>query len=161
MIETQSLNLSFEKIWNQIDPEIKNTFDEEQIKAIKKSLTASSKSPHYLDLRISVPIAKLSFYLVLLGGKERRSKKRLQYEKSLHPLWTPINSLFLIGALMILSASILAIFSDVLSSVSYTFSSLEENPTSIPWIDNEFDCQYTRRTWRDNKCWDSEHNPMF
>ncbi len=158
MSKTQPLNLAFEQVWSQINPEIKNTFNEEQIKAIKKSFHASDRP---LDLRISFPISNFSFYLVLLGGKERRSKQRLQYERSLHPLWTPINSLFLFVVLIILSTSTFAIFSDVLSSVNYTFSIVTENPTSIPWIDNESDCQYTRRTWRDNKCWDSEHSPMF
>jgi heme/copper-type cytochrome/quinol oxidase subunit 1 len=161
MIETQQLNLPFEEVWNQIDPKIKNTFDREQIKAIQKILNPSVNNHHTVDLRISLPISKLNFYLVFLAGKERRSKQRLQYERALHPLWTPINSLFLIVALIILLGSSFTIFFDVLSSVSYTFSSLEENPTSIPWIDNESDCGYTRRIWRDNKCWDSEHNPLF
>ncbi|MBC1240019.1 hypothetical protein [Nostoc sp. 2RC] len=161
MTETPMHNLSFENIWTQIDPTIKNTFDTEQIKAIEKSLETSTKSNHSLDLRISLPISKLNFYLVFLAGNERRSKQRLQYEKSLHPLWTPINSLFLIATAIVLSASSFTIFANVLSSVNYTFSSLGENPTSIPWIDNEFDCQYTRRTWRDDKCWDSEHNLLF
>lgn len=33
--------------------------------------------------------------------------------------------------------------------------------TSIPWISKEQDCIHTRREWRNNKCWDSEHSTMF
>lgn len=161
MLKTQPPNLAFEQVFNQINPEIKKTFDKEQIKAIKRTFDSQDWSNHSLDLRISFPISKLKFYLVLLGGTERRSKQRLQYERSLHPLWTPINSIFLLVALIILSASSFAIFSYALSSIDLTFLSSPDNPTSIPWIDNESECQYTSRTWRDGKCWDYEHSSMF
>jgi hypothetical protein len=39
--------------------------------------------------------------------------------------------------------------------------SFQAYPTGIPWIDNEADCQNSGRTWQDNICWDSEHNPIF
>ncbi|MFK0731990.1 MAG: hypothetical protein HEQ35_23515 [Gloeotrichia echinulata IR180] len=34
-------------------------------------------------------------------------------------------------------------------------------PTSIPWIDNQAECQHTHRSWYNNKCWDDEQSPMF
>jgi hypothetical protein len=33
--------------------------------------------------------------------------------------------------------------------------------TSIPWIEDASACEHTGRQWRDRKCWDNEHNPMF
>ncbi|WP_392532763.1 hypothetical protein [Nostoc sp. C117] len=33
--------------------------------------------------------------------------------------------------------------------------------TSIPWINDPSECEHTGRDWRDRKCWDNEHNPMF
>lgn len=33
--------------------------------------------------------------------------------------------------------------------------------TSIPWLTNQYICQETGRIWRDDKCWDEEHNPTF
>ncbi|BAB73191.1 hypothetical protein H6G49_04700 [Nostoc sp. PCC 7120 = FACHB-418] len=33
--------------------------------------------------------------------------------------------------------------------------------TSIPWLNSKSECEYTGRYWRDNQCWDSEHQPMF
>ncbi len=43
----------------------------------------------------------------------------------------------------------------------FTENDAASNPTSIPWIDNQSDCLHTRRTWKDNKCWDEEHSPDF
>jgi hypothetical protein len=46
---------------------------------------------------------------------------------------------------------------DYVGSTTATVS----HPTSIPWLTEKSQCQHTRRTWRDNKCWDYEHSPMF
>lgn len=34
-------------------------------------------------------------------------------------------------------------------------------PASIPDIYNEFECEKSGRTWRNDKCWDYKHNPLF
>ncbi|WP_144050864.1 hypothetical protein [Nostoc sp. PCC 7524] len=34
-------------------------------------------------------------------------------------------------------------------------------PTSIPWINNQFECEYSGRNWSNNQCWDKEHSPWF
>ncbi|MFN6483143.1 MAG: hypothetical protein RMX98_009395 [Nostoc sp. DedQUE02] len=73
----------------------------------------------------------------------------------------PINLTFFLVGSIILGVSSFVIASDILSSVSSIISSSEASPTSIPWINNKFDCQYSGRTWQNDKCWDSEHNPMF
>jgi heme/copper-type cytochrome/quinol oxidase subunit 1 len=91
----------------------------------------------------------------------RYSQKRSQYQKAGYPLWNPTNIVFCIGALIILSSSGFTIFSYLVTSVSSRMSYSDANPTSIPWINNQSDCKHTNRTWRDNKCWDYEHNPMF
>ncbi|MBD2775603.1 hypothetical protein ICL16_26985 [Iningainema sp. BLCCT55] len=69
--------------------------------------------------------------------------------------------MFLLGALIILGPSSFVTISYVLSSVSTIVSSSTDHPTSIPWINNKSDCKHTGRTWRDDKCWDYEHNSMF
>lgn len=33
--------------------------------------------------------------------------------------------------------------------------------TSIPWLHSKSECEHTRRYWRNNQCWDEEHQPMF
>jgi hypothetical protein len=46
--------------------------------------------------------------------------------------------------------------------ISYLTSNLTTtHPTSIPWIKEKSECEKTGKTWQDNKCWDSEHNPLF
>jgi len=143
----------------KISPEIADTFTEEQLEAIKQAFASRSWNRHPLDLRISVPIPGLRFYLVLLAGRERRSKKRLRSEKSTYVLWTPSNIIFLIGFLIVLSTSCFSTFSLIFSSLSSISNS--PHPTSIPWLHNQFDCEHTGRTWRNEECWDYEHNPMF
>ncbi|OUL27713.1 hypothetical protein BV372_25740 [Nostoc sp. T09] len=34
-------------------------------------------------------------------------------------------------------------------------------PTSIPGIDDQFQCENSNRTWRNHKCWDYKHDPSF
>ncbi|MEH2297954.1 hypothetical protein [Nostoc sp.] len=150
---------TFEQLFAEIAPEVANTFTVEQLEAIKRGFVSRGRIRHPLDIRVSVPIPGLRFYLVLLAGSERRSKLRLRSEKGLYPFWTPANILFLIGFLIILSACGYTIFSFALSSL--TPISASYYPASIPWIDDKSECEYTSRVWHDGKCWDSEHSPNF
>jgi hypothetical protein len=159
MRKPQHTELTFEKLLAEIAPEVANTFTVEQLEAIKRVFTSPAWTRHSLDIRVSVPIPGLRFYLVLLAGLERRSKMRLRSEKGLYPFWTPANTLFVIGFLIILSACSYTIFSFALSSL--TPLSTWYYPTSIPWIDDKSECEHTSRIWHDGKCWDSEHSPNF
>ncbi|MEH2276013.1 MAG: hypothetical protein V7K40_14795 [Nostoc sp.] len=150
---------TFEQLFAEIAPEVANTFTVEQLEAIKRGFVSRGRTRHALDIRVSVPIPGLRFYLVLLAGSERRSKARLRSEKGLYPFWTPANILFLIGFLIILSACSYTIFSFALSSL--TPISTSYYPTSIPWIEDKSECEHTSRVWHDGKCWDSEHSPNF
>ncbi len=159
MNNTQCDDPAFERLFAQIAPEIANTFTVQQIESLKRGFGYSSSPGHFLDIRVSIPIPGLRFYLVLLGGSERRSRKRLRSQKGLYPFWTPSNILFITGFLIILLICSFTIFSFVLSSLNLT-SSLSY-PTSIPWIFDSSECEHTNRVWRDGKCWDSEHSPNF
>jgi|GEM_PF-579978 len=154
----------FAELFARVSPEIADSFNEEQLKAIKKAFGYQSWNRHPLDLRVSVPIPGLHFYLVLLAGSERRSKQRLRSKKGVYPLWTPSNIVFLIGFFSVLSTSCFVLFPFLFSSLVSSLTSISTsapNPTSIPWLENQFDCEHTSRTWRNGKCWDYEHNPMF
>lgn len=155
----ENVNPNFEELFSQVSPEIAATFTEEQIAAIKNSFQNRQWHKHDLNVRISVPVRLIHFYLVLLAGEERRSKQRLEYEKSLNPIWTPGNILFLIiFAFIILTGGISTIFffkSLIPKEINSAF------PTSIPWVNNQNDCEKFNRTWNDNKCWDNEHSPNF
>ncbi|WP_017316392.1 hypothetical protein [Mastigocladopsis repens] len=159
MKSLQHVDPVFEQLFAKIPREITDTFTEEQLEAIKNAFGSRHWTRHPLDLRFSVPIPGLRFYVVLLAGSERRSKQRLRYERGIHPLWTPGNIVFLIGLFIILLTSSFTTFSFVFSLLTSVPTS--PHPTSIPWLHNQSECKHTGRTWRDGKCWDYEHNPMF
>jgi hypothetical protein len=77
--------------------------------------------------------------------------------------WTPVNTLFISSSLLVLLASSAGIFSGIFSSFASSTSEAQDNfyPTSLPWIQDKSDCEYRGRTWKDGKCWDQEHSPMF
>ncbi|MBD2451444.1 hypothetical protein H6G76_30850 [Nostoc sp. FACHB-152] len=95
-----------------------------------------------------------------LAGIGRRSQQQVQPKISINS-WNPTNCIFLLGAVVSLSTSSFIITSAVLSELSSIDLSPTGHPTSIPWLNNKFDCQHTGRTWENGKCWDAEHNPMF
>ncbi|MGH8002046.1 MAG: hypothetical protein ACREPR_22110, partial [Brasilonema sp.] len=134
-------------------------FTKEELKAIQKAFGSRTSTRHPLDLRVSVPIPGLRFYLVLLADPEGRLKQHLQSKKSVSSLWTPSNIMFLIGFFIILLTSGFTTFSFVLSLLPSTSTSFY--PTSIPWLYSKSECEHTGRIWRNEKCWDYEHNPMF
>jgi len=159
MKKPQHTDPTFERLFAEISPEVTSTFTLEQLEAIKKGFAACTWKRHSLDIRVSVPIPGLRFYLVLLGGLERRSKVRLRSEKGLYPFWTPVNILFVIGFLMIIPACGYTIFSFVLPSLTPLPTSFY--PTSIPWIYDKSECERTGRIWNNGKCWDFEQSPNF
>lgn len=152
------------ELFADIPPEVVDTFNEEQLKAIKKVLMSRSWSRHCINLRFSIPLPRSGFYLMLLAGPERRSKERRYADKVAYPLLNFSNIAFLIGFLIILSTSTFItlpfVFSSLISSLN-SISTSSAHPTSIPWLEDKFNCEHTGRTWSKGQCWDSEHNPMF
>ncbi|MHC5730697.1 MAG: hypothetical protein ACYTXY_42640, partial [Nostoc sp.] len=128
----------FEGLFSKISPEIIDSFTDEQLKAIKRSFGSQVRARHSLDIRVSVPIPGLRFYLVLLAGTERRSQQRLQNEKGRYPLFNAGNMIFFTGFLTILLSCSFAIFpflwSSLASLASFSSISTSPYPTSIPWI---------------------------
>jgi hypothetical protein len=153
MPKPQHTDLTFEKLVAEIAPEVANTLTLEQLEAIQRVFNSRVWTRHSLDIRVSVPIPGLRFYLVLLAGSERRSKTRLRSEKGLYPFLTPANSLFVIAACSYTIFSVALSLLTPLTTLDY--------PTSIPWINDESECEHTSRVWNDGKCWDSEHSPNF
>ena len=138
---------------------MKETITYEQLQAIKMVCETNNWNRHFLDITVSLPIPAIRLYIILLVGKEHRVKRRFRYEKGVYPLRDPINILCLLGLLIIFLISSFAIFTFVWSSI-YSIPTLPY-PTSIPGINNQFDCERTYRIWKDGKCWDSEHSPVF
>ncbi len=155
----------FERLFSKISPKIANSFTDEQLKALQRGFGSKVGTRHSLDIRVSVPIPGLGFYLVLLAGSERRSQQRLQYEKGRYPFFNIGNLIFITVFLTILLGCSFTIFpflwSSLTSLTSISTSPSPTSPTSIPWIFDKSECEHTNRTWRNEKCWDDQHSPMF
>lgn len=149
----------FEQIYGEISPEIAKTLTVEQTEAINNFYNNHEWQDHPVDVRVSVSIPFMPFYLVLLAGEEKRSKQRRQYEKSLYPFLTTGNIfLLLFFAFIIISGTIssfLIITPKINNHFNYSF------PSEIPWIDNQQDCEKFDRNWQDGKCLDHQHSPYF
>ncbi|MFN6562103.1 MAG: hypothetical protein RMY28_020240 [Nostoc sp. ChiSLP01] len=77
------------------------------------------------------------------------------------------NNIILIGYLIALPIFTLITLSFLVPLLSVLPTNLStsvgnfHHSTSIPWIDDASECEHSGRDWRDRKCWDNEHNPMF
>ncbi|MDF5733574.1 MAG: hypothetical protein PUP92_37760 [Rhizonema sp. PD38] len=161
MKSIQHSDPAFEQLFAKLPPKIAKTFTFEQLEAIKKAYDFNNWNRHPVNIRVSIPILGMRFYLILSAGKERRSNQRLQVSKSTFPLWTPVNTLLITGFFILLLTSGFVTFSYVFSSL--TSISIPNSPynTSLPFIKDQSICEKTGRTWRHDKCWDSEQNPLF
>ncbi|MEB3277855.1 MAG: hypothetical protein VKK42_02890 [Lyngbya sp.] len=142
---------------------VNSNLNEEQVMAITQALvTARTVQPwqnnHAVNLRLSVPIPGLKFYLVLLAGRERRSGQRNQLERQKHRLWTPLNILVMA---ITLGSFAFTIIMSIYLLLKWGSPSGTVAPTSIPWLTNQADCEKTGRIWLHGQCWDTEHSPDF
>lgn len=80
---------------------------------------------------------------------------------------TQNNIMLLIGYLIalpiftLIALSFLLPLLPVLTTKLFTPTGNSHYSTSIPWIDDASECESSGRDWRDRKCWDDEHSPMF
>jgi len=87
-----------ERFWKDVDPTVAGSLDDAQKSAILRAVERQSATPERADIRLSL----FGYYMVVLFGRERRSKVRLAEERRLHPLFTWRNLpmlLFLWGSL--------------------------------------------------------------
>lgn len=158
-MKVEVTNLILDDFLSQVSPEIAATFTQQQITAISKIYQNREWCEHTIDLRLSVLTKPISFYLVILAGEERRSQQRLQYQRSLYPVWTFGNVCFFsIFSLIFLTCSIytLSLVKSVIPNNPNSYF-----PTSIPGIENQEQCEKFNRIWKDDQCWDYQHSPDF
>lgn len=76
-----------ERLLASMPPDVADSFTEEQLDSINRSLTSAhwQQRSHSLDLRFTFRLWRYRYYLVLLGGRNRRALSRLQYQ--LGRLW--------------------------------------------------------------------------
>lgn len=97
----------------------------------KSSLKPSPKHKNFSFGKVQISIIPLAGYLITL------------------PILTLIILYFL-----------LPILPEFISNF-FTVTRTSYHPTSIPWIVDASECEHTGRNWRDRKCWDDKHNPLF
>ncbi|WP_162938181.1 hypothetical protein [Kiloniella sp. EL199] len=66
--------------FSRIDPDIANSFTDEQKHAIKQMFGARGYAKHPVEIRRSIPFGRHRFYLIFLLGRERRAYERLKSE---------------------------------------------------------------------------------
>lgn len=98
----------FRTFFSRIRPEVAGSFSAEQLDAIRLAYGARTPGTHLVDLRFSVPLGSRSFYVVLLCGKNRRSRERRSLERRLQPLWS-FTTAVLLAVLLTMGAG--AVFS--------------------------------------------------
>lgn len=101
----------------------------------------------------------------MLLSNSKTSLKSYQKNNKIGKLfWSHSNIILLTGYLITLPIFTLITISFLLPLLTASlFASIGTShySTSIPWIDDASECEHTGRNWRDRKCWDNEHDPMF
>ncbi len=75
--------------------DVRAGLSERQRDAIAETAKAFAGSRHATDIRLSIPLFTKRYYLVLLGGEERRSSERRAAERGRFPVATLGNLLCL------------------------------------------------------------------
>jgi len=96
-----------EQFFARTPPKTAATFNPNQLESLKQTFGSRASKKHAVDLRLSMPFPKGSFYWVLLMGREKRSRDRLEHERQKHPLWTVANGLVISGFLLMIATALL------------------------------------------------------
>ena len=84
-------------ILNNIPENARGLFSDDHLAALNTACGKLKWNKHPVDIRLSIPTLFSRYYMVLLGGPERRDSERRAEEKQRHPLKTVGNFLFLGG----------------------------------------------------------------
>jgi hypothetical protein len=110
-----------------------------------------------------VGILRSTFFPCILRKLRKYMRDRLSIKQGNFQLSNTAKIMFFAAFVAVLPTSGFCTASLILS-LSYVGSTSTadiSHPTSIPWLTDKSQCQHTHRIWRDGKCWDYEHNPMF
>lgn len=154
-MQSQPQQPALDDFLTNIPPYIAATFTRNQLEAIAAALEKRKWQRHPVDIRLSLPCLWKRFYVVFIAGEERRSPDRRKAEV---PLWTPANIVTLcclacVGGLASLSLVLLAQTNWAFLSQNYS--------TIIPFKEDQASCEESGRVWREDQCYDDEHDPVF
>lgn len=107
----------FEAMLGRLPETVRSSLSEVQLSALREASEALKWGKHPVDIRLSIPSLFNRYYLVLIAGKERRGKTRLDEERKRHPFSKLYNFLF-IGALVALGVY-LVVFAETLLFIAH------------------------------------------
>lgn len=76
-----------EPFWNDVDPDVAEALDPLQKEEIQAAIKRRATGAHVSDVRLSF----FGYFLVVLFGRERRSKERRESERANRPVFTVRN----------------------------------------------------------------------
>ena len=85
--------------FDRLPAQVRDGFTPDQRQALNDWAVTQDWTSHPVDIRLSVPTLFSRFYLVVLGGRERRHRERRAAERQKHPLSTWANWLFIAGTI--------------------------------------------------------------
>lgn len=153
------LDPSMLRMLNRLPKEMVEGFSEQELLALYRAMPRSGQ--HAVDLRFSVPCLPKRLYFVLLMGQDKRSgRKRPEQQKP----WTPATTAL---AMLLGMATVITVY-----SVTYRFMQTQSrtdtpaeaassHPTALPWVETEADCKGQTRQWKDDLCFEEDHDPTF
>jgi len=90
-----------EDFFRDMSPALARSFTDEQLREIKMQFGARERGAHSVDLRFSIPL--LRRYVVLLIGRERRTRRRRMKDRASFPLATVGNLAVAVVLLVLIS----------------------------------------------------------
>ncbi|CAA7621989.1 hypothetical protein [Magnetospirillum sp. UT-4] len=88
---------ALEMLLDRLPPDVAGSFSEAQRAALWQAIKPASWRRHPINIRLSFPLFSERYFVVLVGGAEKRSGDRLNREKRMFPFRTAGNILFLLG----------------------------------------------------------------
>lgn len=66
----------FKHLLSIMPESVRNSFNEEQLEAIKQSMTETTWKKHSVDFRSTIPFFSYQYYLVFIAGRDQRQMTR-------------------------------------------------------------------------------------
>jgi|GEM_PF-2948527 len=90
---------------SRVPAEVADSFDENQLLAIKRAAVEQAGREHGVDIRLTL---FRRYYLVVLAGHERRHRARRRQERRRHPVLRAANVIFVNVVVLLLALAIAA-----------------------------------------------------
>ncbi|MDP6705330.1 MAG: hypothetical protein QF893_03210 [Alphaproteobacteria bacterium] len=97
--------LLIDDVVSRIPTAVRETLSEVQLDAVRTAV--GDKRPwrkHLIDIRVTLPLGPLRVFMTLVAGADRRNPDRRAKDRTMHPVRTASNMLFIGTAVVVLYA---------------------------------------------------------